>query len=253
MTTLPASSKLQTSASAPWLALRVAHRFTALSLDVDCVCAAPWTVLFGPSGCGKTTLLRSVAGLFTPDAGRIHLYGQTLFERAIGRKTAVHLPPQERRIGLVAQSPALFPHWTAAENLAFALRTDSTKRAEKVQSLLHRFGAETLAAQYPRQLSGGEQQRIALARTLAAEPRALLLDEPFSAMDRISRQQALDGLRTWVRERGTPVLMVTHDLAEAFDAGDEVLTMDNGRITAQGSADLVLRDARAHLLRQLGV
>ena len=240
-------------AAEPWLTLRVAHQLSALHLDVDCTLTAPWNVLFGPSGSGKTTLLRTIAGLFTPDAGRIQLCGQTFFERAAGRKAAVHLPPQARRIGMVAQSPALFPHMSAAENIAFALREASAAaREEKIFALLRLFAAEQLAERRPHQISGGEQQRIALARALAAEPRALLLDEPFSAMDRASRQQALDALRIWVRQRGIPVLLVTHDLAEAFDASDEVLTLDKGRIIAQGRADVVLHEARAQLLRRLG-
>ncbi len=239
---------------APWLTLRVAHRLTALHLDVDCTLTAPWTVLFGPSGSGKTTLLRAIAGLVTPDAGSIQLCGQPLFARASNCTPSLNLSPQSRRIGFVSQSPALFPHRTAAQNIAFALQSaPAAARESTVHSLLRLFAVESLAAQHPRQLSGGEQQRIALARALAAEPRALLLDEPFSAMDRTSRQQSLDALRTWVRERGTPVLMVTHDLAEAFEASDEVLTLEQGRITAQGRASEVLHQARAHLLRQLGV
>ena len=254
MTSAPTMRSAQNPASAPWLALRVAHQLSTLHLDVDCTLTAPWTVLFGPSGSGNTTLLRAVAGLFTPDAGRIHLNGQTLFERVAGSQAAVHLPPQARRIGFVAQSPALFPHRTAAQNIAFALPSAAASaHEEKVHSLLRLFAAESLAAQHPRQLSGGEQQCIALARALAAEPRALLLDEPFSAMDRTRRQQSLDALRTWVRERNTPVLMVTHDLAEAFEASDQVLKLEQGRITAQGRADEVLHEARVHLLRQLGV
>ena len=254
MTSSPTMRSAHNSTSAPWLALRVAHSLTALHLDVDCTLTAPWTVLFGPSGSGKTTLLRAIAGLVTPDAGSIQLCGQSLFARASNRAPSRNLPPQSRRIGFVAQSPALFPHRTAAQNIAFALPSaTSAAREQTVPTLLRLFAAESLAAQHPRQLSGGEQQRIALARALAAEPRALLLDEPFSAMDRTSRQQSLDALRTWVRERGTPVLMVTHDLAEAFEASNEVLTLEQGRITAQGHASEVLHQARAHLLRQLGV
>jgi molybdate transport system ATP-binding protein len=255
MTLAPATPATTPSAqnAAPWLQLRVAHTLATLHLDVDCALTAPWTVLFGPSGSGKTTLLRAIAGLCTPDAGSIQLCGQRLLERSAGRRPSLHLPPQARRIGFVAQAPALFPHLSAAQNIAFALpATAAAARQEKVLALLQLFAAEPLAAQHPRQLSGGEQQRIALARALAAEPRALLLDEPFSAMDRTGRQQSLDALRAWVRERNTPVLMVTHDLAEAFEAGDQVLTLDRGRITAQGRAESVLHEARAHLLRQLG-
>jgi len=240
--------------SQPWLTLQLDHAFAAFHLQIQLALREPWTVLFGPSGSGKTTILRALAGLFTPDAGSISIYEKILFARAAKQSCATNLSPQARHIGLVTQTPALFPHYTAAENVAFALRgLPAAERKETVQALLQIFGAESLRDRLPHQLSGGQQQRIALARTLAAEPRLLLLDEPFSAMDRATRLDVLRNLRTWILQRSLPVLMVTHDLAEAFAASDEVIVLEHGRVHAQGKAKHVLHEARAQLLLELGV
>ncbi len=240
--------------STPWLSLEMKHSFAAFHLQIQLTLREPLTILFGPSGSGKTTILRALAGLMTPNSGKILIQGETLLLRAANQHSTTHLPPQVRRIGLVTQTPALFPHCTAAENVAFALSSlPAPERSAKVQSLLRIFAAESLCDRLPHQLSGGQQQRIALARTLAAEPQALLLDEPFSAMDRTGRQEVLRSLRQWVEERAIPVLMVTHDLAEAFAASDEVVVLADGQIRAQGKAAHVLREARTQLLQELGV
>ena len=237
-----------------WLTLQLDHAFPAFHLQIQLALREPWTVLFGPSGSGKTTILRVLAGLFTPDAGSISIHDEILFARAANQPCTTNLSPQARHIGLVTQTPALFPHHTAAENVAFALRgLPSAERNEKVQSLLKIFGAESLRDHLPHQLSGGQQQRIALARTLAAEPRLLLLDEPFSAMDRATRLETLRHLRAWVQQRALPVLMVTHDLAEAFAASDAVIVLEEGRVRAQGKAEHVLHEARTQLLLELGI
>ena len=241
-------------AANPWLTLQIDHAFAPFRLQVQLALHAPWTVLFDPSGSGKTTILRALAGLFPPDVGSLQLQGEMLFSRAASKSCAINLSPQARRIGLVTQTPALFPHYTAAENIAFALRGfSSAERNKKIQALLQIFGAESLRDRLPHQLSGGQQQRIALARTLAAAPRLLLLDEPFSAMDRTARLEILNNLRQWVQQRAVPVLMVTHDLAEAFTASEEVVVLEDGRAVAQGRAEIVLRKARAQLLQELGV
>lgn len=249
-------SKLSSSphASQPWLTLQLEHAFAAFHLQIQLALREPWTVLFGPSGSGKTTILRALAGLFTPDAGSISIHEKILFSRAAKQPCTTNLSPQARHFGLVTQTPALFPHYTAAENVAFALRgLPSAERKEKVKELLQIFGAESLRDHLPHQLSGGQQQRIALARTLAAEPRLLLLDEPFSAMDRSARLEVLNGLHTWVQQRSLPVLLVTHDLAEAFAASDEVIVLEHGRVHAHGKAEQVLCEARAQLLLELGI
>ncbi len=241
-------------AANPWLTLQIDHAFAPFHLKVQLALHAPWTVLFGSSGSGKTTILRALSGLFTPDVGSLQLQGEMFFSRVASKPCAINLSPQARRIGLVTQTPALFPHYTAAENVAFALRgLPSAERNKKVQLLLQVFGAELLRDRFPHQLSGGQQQRIALARTLAAAPRLLLLDEPFSAMDRAARLEVLNNLRQWVQQRAVPVLMVTHDLAEAFTASEEVVVLENGRVVAQGQAEIVLHESRAQLLQELGV
>jgi iron(III) transport system ATP-binding protein len=151
------------------------------------------------------------------------------------------------------QDPAVFPHLTAAGNVAFALRgTEPSAQKKKVARLLEVVEAETLAARWPRQLSGGQLQRIAIARTLAANPSILLLDEPFAALDAPSRQRISQNLHRWARQRGIPVLTVTHNLEEAFVAGDEVLTLEEGRILAQGAPEQVLSQERERLLQMLG-
>lgn len=240
--------------SAPWLTVQLKHAFAGFHLGINLELRAPWTVLFGPSGSGKTTILRAIAGLFAPDTGQISFHNEPWFSRQTHQTSAIHRPPQMRHIGLVTQTPALFPHLTAAENVGFALRSlPASQRNRSVLSLLQIFDALAVQQQLPHQLSGGQQQRIALARTLAAEPRLLLLDEPFSAMDRESRMQALANLREWVQHRKVPVIMVTHDLAEAFSASDEVVVLENGSVIAQGGAENVLNTARAQLLEELNV
>jgi ABC-type sulfate/molybdate transport systems ATPase subunit len=150
------------------------------------------------------------------------------------------------------QTPAVFPHLSVAGNVAFALRgMEKSAQKERVSSLLQMVHAEPLANRWPRELSGGQLQRVAIARTLAAEPKILLLDEPFSALDGESRQQLSASLQLWANESRVPVLMVTHNLEEAFSAGEEVLTMREGRINAQGPPHTVLAAERDRLLRAM--
>lgn len=178
--------------------------------------------LLGVSGCGKSVTLRCIAGIIKPDEGKIVLDGTILFDSA----AKVNLPPQRRRVGYLFQQYALFPHMTAAQNIAAAVR-ERTKREEIVNRLLHRFQLERAAGLRPGQLSGGQQQRTALARILASEPKALLLDEPFSALDfltRISMQEWL--LDQWEKHKKT-ILFITHDVEEAVFLSGSVLAVDN--------------------------
>jgi len=188
--------------------------------------------LLGPSGSGKTTLLRIIAGLETPDNGRVLLHGQD--------QTFVNV--RERRIGFVFQHYALFRHLTAAENVAFGLRVRRRARPseacirERVQELLDLVQLGSLGARYAHQLSGGQRQRVALARALAIEPRVMLLDEPFGALDAKVRQE----LRAWLRELHRKVhitsVFVTHDQEEALELADRVVVMNEGRIEQVASA-----------------
>jgi len=181
-------------------------------------------ILWGPSGAGKTTVLSCIAGLVDPDRGEIHVEGRTVFAPDKG----VRLPPQERRVGLVFQTLALFPHMSALDNVAFAM-----PRAERhgAQELLERFRLGHLGHRRPAQLSGGERQRLALARALGARPRALLLDEPFSSLDRRTREETY---REFLQLRKTidmSVILVTHDRPEAELLGTRMYELRDGEVT----------------------
>lgn len=187
--------------------------------------------LMGASGSGKSLTLQAVAGVMKPDAGRIVLDGEVLFDAFRG----VNLPPQRRGVGLMFQHYALFPTMTVAQNIACGLRAKRLKNTrERVETLVGRLRLDGLERLYPSQLSGGQQQRVALARILASEPRLILLDEPFSALDSHLRRQlelevaeALDGFS------GTS-LMVTHDFQEAFHFCGNMAVLDMGRVCASG-------------------
>jgi sulfate transport system ATP-binding protein len=206
--------------------------------------------LLGPSGSGKTTLLRVIAGLETPDRGSVLLEGEDFLA----------LKPRERRVGMVFQHYALFRHMTVAKNIAFGLRVRPARErpskqgiAERVERLLSLVQLEDLGGRYPAQLSGGQQQRVALARALAIEPRVLLLDEPFGALDAKVRKE----LRHWLRrvhdETGVTTIFVTHDQEEAMDLADRVAVLRAGQIEQIGAPDaLAERPASAFVFDFLG-
>ena len=212
--------------------------------------AAPgeFLALLGPSGSGKTTLLRILAGLESPDAGRVSFAGRDFLA----------LAPRERRVGLVFQNYALFRHMTVADNIAFGLsvRPDRPPRAEiaaRVERLLSLVRLEGFGERYPAQLSGGQQQRVALARALAIEPRMLLLDEPFGALDARVRKE----LRLWLREvhdaTGVTTIFVTHDQEEAMELADRVAVLNTGRIEQVGApGELAETPASAFVFDFLG-
>lgn len=177
------------------------------------------TTIVGPSGAGKSTLIRLVAGLETPDQGRVELNGSTLFDQEKG----INLPPRQRRIGMVFQDYPLFPHLSVIGNVGFSCREPST-----VHTLLHRFGIAHLASRKPAALSGGERQRVAMCQALASNPDILLLDEPFSALDAPTRADLRRELLLLTRRLRIPVLLVTHDLGEAAELGDTILPMVDG-------------------------
>lgn len=190
------------------------------------------TCLLGPSGCGKTSLIRLLAGLERPDSGELAAGGQQL----AGRKLFV--PPERRRIGLVFQDVALFPHLTAADNVAFGLRRLSkAERRQQALALLNRFQLGHRADAYPHTLSGGEQQRVGIARALAPRPAALLLDEPFSGLDGELRASVRSQVAASLRESDTAILIVTHDPEEAMLLSDRLALMHGGRIVQAGSPE----------------
>jgi iron(III) transport system ATP-binding protein len=191
-------------------------------------------VLLGPSGCGKTTVLRLVAGLEEPDAGRILVDG-----RAVAGD-GLFVPPERRQIGMVFQDYALLPHLSVRDNVAFGLhrldRADAMRRATEALRLV---GLEGLAERYPHQLSGGQQQRVALARALAPRPVLVLLDEPFSNLDADRRQHLRGEVREILREAGATAVFVTHDQAEALHIADRIAVMRAGAIEQVGTPDEV--------------
>jgi molybdate transport system ATP-binding protein len=194
------------------------------------------TVLFGASGCGKTTTLRCLAGLDRPDEGRI-TFGPTSWFDA---ERDVFLSPQKRDIGYLFQEYALFPHLTVAGNIAYGLtRLSRVAQRQRVADVLGLFHMSGLDHRYPHQLSGGEQQRIALARVMVRRPRLLLLDEPLSALDQPTREQLRPELRRLLVQFGVPVILVTHDRNEAMALADHLIVLDHGKVRQEGAVEEV--------------
>ena len=247
--TMAATTATSTSEQNAFLRMDLEQRLGGLGLRVRCTLAAPWSVLFGASGAGKTSLLRLLGGLSRPDTGSVVLHGKTLVDTS----AKVWVAPGERGIGFVSQRPALFPHMNVADNVSFALAgLDRAERAARVEEMLTLFRADGLARRMPADLSGGEKQRVALARALAPQPRLLLLDEPFTGLDGELKLVILEALTGWLARHAVPALYVSHDVAEAFQTGAEVLVLEGGRLVAQGPAKSVLASRREALLRQLG-
>ncbi len=201
------------------------------ALDVAFTANHGVTVVFGSSGSGKTTTLRSIAGMVTPDAGRISLGDSVYFDSA----ARINLSMQKRRVGFVFQDYLLFPHLTAVENVTYGAKAQNEKaRRQHAVEMLELVGVDYAADRRPNQLSGGEQQRVALARALASGPAILLLDEPLSAVDATTRARLLDEIVEVQRKTGIPFLYVTHSPADAVRIGDHLLLMAEGRIVQQG-------------------
>lgn len=181
--------------------------------------------LLGPSGCGKTTVLRAIAGFEPVHAGTIRLDGHVVSD------AIRHVPPEQRRIGMVFQDYALFPHLTVARNIGFGLRgVPAAERTQRVDELLATIGLSDQARKFPHELSGGQQQRVALARALAPRPALLMLDEPFSNLDVELRERLSTEVREIIKAAGTTAILVTHDQHEAFAVADEIGIMHEGRI-----------------------
>ncbi|MDE0571957.1 ABC transporter ATP-binding protein [Demequina sp. B12] len=214
--------------------LGTTHVLKGVDLDIP---SGDLGVIVGPSGCGKSTLLRAIAGLRTPDSGTITVGAMTV------DGPDVHVPTRRRRIGWVPQEATLLPQLTVGENIAFGhegafgrtKRKDRSARQESIDVLMEATGLEGLHDRYPDQLSGGQAQRVALARTLAARPRLLLLDEPFAALDPPLRLGLRDVVRDLLHEFGITGIMVTHDQEEALTTGDVVAIMRDGVMEQQGA------------------
>lgn len=199
--------------------------------DINCqIARGEFVTLLGPSGCGKSTLLRCIAGLTPVDGGRILLDGHDL----------VPLSPQKRGIGMVFQSYALFPNMNVEQNVAFGLRMQKVGKEEsrqRVREVLELVELNSFAERYPHQLSGGQCQRVALARSLVTRPRLLLLDEPLSALDARIRKHLREQIRAIQRELGLTTIFVTHDQEEALTMSDRIFLMNQGRIVQSGDAE----------------
>jgi len=213
--------------------------------------AAPGELLalVGPSGAGKSTALRCIAGLHRAGRGSVRCRGATWFDAARG----LNLPPHARAVGLVFQDYALFPHMTAAENVAAAMgHLPRAHRPARARALLARVHLAGLDARRPAELSGGQQQRVAVARALARDPAVLLLDEPFSAVDRATRRRLQAELAALRRDLAIPILLVTHDLDEALALADRMVLIHRGRgLQTAAPAEMLARPASAEVARLL--
>lgn len=231
-------------------ALFVRLRQTApIPLAVDLACGpGELLALVGPSGSGKSTILRTIAGLYQPQEGVVRCGGEVWLDTDDG----VAVPPHRRRVGLVFQSYALFPHMTALGNVLAAMahqpRAEREARARALLRLVHLDGLED---RRPTALSGGQQQRVALARALAREPAVLLLDEPFSAVDRRTRRRLHEELRELRRAVSVPLVLVTHDLAEAMALADRLCVLDAGETLQDDRPAAVLAAPASDRVRQV--
>ena len=230
---------------------RIRKTYGAFALDVEFTAAAGITVLFGASGAGKTLTLDSIAGFVRPDEGRILLDDVLLFDGA----AHVWLPPQRRQCGYVFQNYALFPHMTLRENLAFAAeRLPRLERHRRINEMIERFQLTDAADRRPGQCSGGQRQRCSIARALVSSPKVLLLDEPARGLDAPLRTELYDAVRQVRSAFGIPVLLVTHDLDECFELGDEMIILRDGRIVQKASPQEVAeRPANLAVAQLLGM
>ena len=232
-------------AGSPHTQVAFRHRIGSLALEVSFATDAAWTVLFGPSGSGKSTTLRALAGVVRPDAGRIVLGDEVVFDSEEG----IWVPPHERRMRWSPQRAMLNPQKTAGWNLQFAL-PPTLRSPDHLQSAAAAFGLGELDRTADR-LSGGERQRLAVVRAaLAGRGDLLLLDEPFTGMDAAVRGKLMGDLRAWIG--AAPVVSVTHDVGEAFLLQAEVVKIADGRVVAQGPVGDVLSEERAQLGKWLG-
>lgn len=228
------------------------HSLGALKIDAAFTLTQPWTVLFGPSGSGKSTILRAIAGLTRPNHAKIAFTRQNQPQTLTDTAAGIAIPPHKRPVRWAAQTPALFPHMTVRENLAFASTIQGADSRQAIARAMQCFRLSALADRRPAMLSGGEQQRVSIARAaIAANGRLLLLDEPFSGLDAPLRDELLTSLQDWLAATHTPVLSVTHDVAEALQLNADVIKLRQGKVTAQGPAAVVLAEERLRLLSQL--
>lgn len=231
------------------LSVRITHQLSnSFALDAAFEASAGFTMILGPSGGGKTTLLNCIAGLAQPDAGRIALGARVLFDS----DERIDMPVAERRLGYVFQNLALFPHLTVAQNVQYGIaKLAAEERHARMATMLESFRIAHLVARKPGEISGGERQRVALARSLVTNPAALMLDEPLTALDNSTKSRILDDLRAWNAAHEIPILYVTHSPEEAFALGERVVVLEGGRILAQGMPQYVLTTPRHETIAQV--
>ena len=231
------------------LSVNLQKRLSAnFALDVKFSIPPGVTMLFGASGSGKTTLLRCVAGLIRPDSGQVKVGDQILFDS----DARVDVPVPQRKVGLLFQNLALFPHLSVAKNIEYGLDgLDRTHARQRTENILKSFRISGVRKHKPNEISGGERQRVALARTLVTDPRVLMLDEPLSALDYPTQSQIIQDLRAWNAARDIPILYVTHSQREVFALGERVISLENGRILSQGTPQDVLETPTNESLAQL--
>jgi molybdate transport system ATP-binding protein len=236
----------------PRLTVNIQKQLGAFRLNIELTASSEILVLFGPSGAGKTQTLNAIAGLSKPDSGEIALDGEPFFRKKTPTDL-IDVPARVRRVGYVFQQYALFPHLSALQNVAYPLWRKANARS-RAMALLERMRLSDHADRYPHEMSGGQQQRVAIARALAAEPRVLLLDEPFSALDAAIRERLHEDLRSVQAESGLVVLYVTHNLDDALSVGHRLAVVLDGRVEQVGSvADVYLRPATSAAMEVLGI
>ena len=226
------------------LSVDIAKHFGDFSLEVAFDAGAETLGFLGASGCGKSLTLRCIAGIETPDEGKIIVNDTVFFDKAHGKKARINLAPQQRKTALLFQNYQLFPNLTVEQNVAAGLspKIDSATRSALINEQLVRFGLEKLAKRYPLQLSGGQQQRVALARMLAAKPGILMLDEPFSALDAHLKSALEQDLQKLFERFEGSILYVSHDIDEAFRFCDRVAVVNEGHLEEIDTKDRIITD-----------
>jgi molybdate transport system ATP-binding protein len=225
------SPRLATPRAAGVLEVHLEKKLPGFSLDVSWSVGNEMAVLFGYSGSGKSMTLRMIAGLSRPDAGRVTLDGEVLYDGENGS----WLPPQQRHLGFVGQNVALFPHMSVLKNIMYGLNDiPKQERIERAEEFIEAFHLQGMAKRSPREISGGQQQRVALARTLAPRPKALLLDEPFSALDQPLKEELWALIKEVRHKLSIPTVVVTHDPLDARTAADRIIVYQAGRVLRSG-------------------
>ena len=231
------------------LEVKIEKKFEGFTLRSEFTAGNTATALLGASGCGKSMTLRCIAGIVKPDKGRIVLDGKVLFDSA----QHIDLPPQQRGVGLLFQNYALFPNMTVEQNILCGLKAEKDKAARKARcaEMLHAMRLEGLANRRPAELSGGQQQRTALARILVGQPKILMLDEPFSALDSYLREEVEGEVGSLLADFTGTALLVTHNRDEAYRLCPDMVVMDKGRVLRTGATKDVFADPGSIAAAQL--